>query len=419
MLADTPKPGIPRSIRWMILVLGLILLVSTFWKKGRLGDNSRSRFITVERLVEKNTWAHAAPGDTTPFPLSIDAIKLNDRIYSSKPPLYPLVMAGEAKVLKAVTGWEFYAHRKDYNRFLVLLNQILPYVLMLWVAMRFLLAFTQNRWTLHFMLLALSLGCLAYGYTPEINNHSPASSLLLIAVWGVYRVWVGEERRRWMMALVGLLIGYTMALELPSMAFGLVLLGLLLWRDRLGGLLAGLCMALPALPTLWIFHEISGEWKPFYMQGKLYRYEGSYWTKPQGSDLLKEPQALYFLKTLVGPKGLWAVTPLLALPLALWVPAVRRRLPSLGTVLKWMAVPVLILITYIGMRTYNYGGDCIGMRWYIVFMPVLMFMAWPVVEWLGQRTWGRVASVILLAASIVQNAIALYMDCFIDIEKVF
>ena len=87
--------------------------------------------------------------------------------------------------------------------------------------------------------------------------------------------------------------------------------------------------------------------------------------------------------------------------------------------MKWMALPVLLVITYMGMRTYNYGGDCIGMRWYIVFMPLLMFMAWPVVEWLGQRTWGRVASVILLSASIFQNAIALYMDCFIDIEKVF
>lgn len=418
-LATAPSPRIPGSLRWMILVLGLVLVVSTFWKKGRLGDNSRSRFITVERLVERNTWAHAAPGDTTPFPLSIDAIRLGDRIYSSKPPLYPLVMAGQAKALKAITGWDFYAHRKDYLRFLLLLNQVFPYLLMLIVAMRFLLAFTQNRWTLHFMLLALSLGCLAYGYTPEINNHSPAASLLLIAVWGVYRVWTGEERRRWMMALLGLLIGYTMALELPAMGFGVVLLGLLLWRDRIGGAMAGICMALPAIPTLWIFHEISGEWKPFYMQGKLYRWEGSYWNNPQDSDLLREPQALYFLKTLVGVKGLLTVTPLLTLPLGLLLPAVRRRLPDLPTVLKWAALPALLIIAYIGLRTYNYGGDCIGMRWYIVFMPLLLFMAWPVVEWLGQRTWGRVVSVALLAASMFQNVVALYMDCFIDIEKVF
>ncbi|HEX2899259.1 MAG TPA: hypothetical protein VHS96_06035 [Bacteroidia bacterium] len=415
---ETPLE-IRRSLVWMIVVLGLILVASTFWKKGRLGDNARSRFITVERLVERNTWAHIAPGDTTPFEPSIDVIKMGDRIYSSKPPLYPLIMAGEAKVLKAVTGWEFYAHRKDYLRFLIILNQILPYLLMLWVAMRWLGEFTQDSWTQHFMLIGMSLGLIAFGYTPEINNHSPGACLLFLSCHQVYRVWVGRERRIWAMGLIGLLLGLTVSFELPALAFGLMLLGLLLWRRWQGGLLAALGMLVPILPSMLVFHAISGEWKPFYLQGKLYRFEGSYWSQPKDSDLLQEPQALYFLKTLFGVKGLFFVTPLLLLPVAGILPGLRRRIRPLAPLLKALVLPILVVVAYYGLRTHNYGGDCIGMRWYIVFMPLLLFLGWPVVEWLGKSVWGKVTCILLLLLSLLQNAVALYMDCFLDIEKLF
>jgi hypothetical protein len=401
----------------VILVLGIVLCVSTFWKKGRLGDNSRSRIITVERLVERNTWAHIAPGDTTPFPPSIDAIKIGDRIYSSKPPNYPLLMAGEAKVVKAVTGWEFYPHRKDYNRILVILNQVIPYLLMLWVAMLFLSEFTQDSWTQHFMLLAMSLGLIAYGYAPEINNHSPAAALLFIASYLVYRIWVRKETRWWAIGGTGLLIGMMVSMELPALAMGLLMIGLLLWRNWRTGLLAGAMMLLPFIPTLLVYHAISGEWKPFYMQGKLYRFEGSYWNKPRDSDTLLEPQALYFVKTLFGPKGLFVVTPLLLLPIAGVVQRLRNRLPAWLPMMSVLAIGIGIIIAYIGLRTHNYGGDCIGMRWHIVFMPLLMFMGWPMVQRLGTSRVGRAVAIILLAGSAVHNGVALYLDCFIDIGR--
>ncbi|MBK9449195.1 MAG: hypothetical protein IPN95_07230 [Bacteroidetes bacterium] len=412
-------PKMRRSLIWIIAGLGILLLVSTFWKKGRLGDNARSRFITVERLVERNSWAHVAPGDTTPFDLSIDAIKINDRIYSSKPPLYPLIMAGEAKALKAVTGWEFYAHRKDYLRFLILLNQILPYLLMLWVAMRWLGEFTQDAWTQHFMLLGMSLGLISFGYTPEINNHSPGASLLFLSCYLVYRVWIGREQRLWAMGLTGLLIGLTVSFELPALAFGLILLGMLFWKKWQGGLLAALGMLVPIFPSMLVFHAISGEWKPFYMQGKLYRFEGSYWAQPKDSDLLLEPQALYFVKTLFGIKGLFFVTPLLLMPMASLLPAIRRQLSTLTPMLKLLTAGIVLVIAYIGLRTHNYGGDCIGMRWHIVFMPLMLFMSWPLIEWSGRSWLGRAVLAVLLLLSMVQNVIALYLDCFIDIEKVF
>ena len=78
-----------------------------------------------------------------------------------------------------------------------------------------------------------------------------------------------------------------------------------------------------------------------------------------------------------------------------------------------------LVIAYIGLRTHNYGGDCIGMRWHIVFMPLMLFMCWPLIEWSGRSWLGRAVLAVLLLLSMVQNVIALYLDCFIDIEKVF
>jgi hypothetical protein len=417
-LLNTPAKMRP-SLVGLLAVLGIVLCASLFWFRGLPGDNARSRIISVERLVERNSWAHIAPGDTTPFEPSVDAIKIGDRLYSSKPPLYPLIMAGEAKLLKAITGWKFYTHRKAYIRYLVILNQILPYLLMLWIAIRWLGEFTQDSWTQHFMLLAMSLGLLAYGYSPEINNHSPGATLLFISTYCVYRVWTGSERRIWVMGLIGLLIGLTVSFELPAVAFALVLMAALFWQRWQGGLLACVGLLLPVVPSMIVFHEISGEWKPFYFQGKLYRFEGSYWTAPKGSDALLEPQGLYFLKTLFGVKGLFFVTPLLVLPLLQLLPWIRRQVAALAPLLKWMVLPIVLTIAYYGLRTHNYGGDCLGMRWYIIFMPLLMFMAWPVVQWAGKSRWGRGVCVLLLLLSMLQNLVALYIDCFVDIYKVF
>lgn len=405
------------SLRWIIVALGLLLVASTLWKQGRLGDNSRSRFITVERLVERGTWAHVAPGDTTPFQPSIDAVMIGDRLYSSKPPLYPLVMAGEAKALKALTGWEFYPHRKDYNRFLVILNQVVPYLVMLWLAMHLVAAFTRDGWTQHFVLLALSVGTLAFGYVPEINNHAPAAALLLILVYLVHRIWTGAETRRWMMALAGLLAGLLMALELPAIGIGLTLVAMVAWRDWRGGLPAVVLMLVPALASLYIYHEISGAWKPFYMDGSLYRFEGSYWTRPEGSDALREPQGLYFLKTLLGPKGLFTLTPVLLLTIVAAVRRLAGRQQAWWPAMTWLVPGMLALVAYIGLRTHNYGGDCIGLRWYIVLMPTMIVAAWPAVEWLGRHWLGKALCIALLVAGCIPTAIALYIDCFIDVTR--
>lgn len=397
----------------LIGLMGLVLVASTLWKKYFLSTNPASRIITVERLVEAGTFAHITPTDTTPFEPSIDVIKVGDNIYSSKPANYPLLMAGESLAMKAVTGWEFYAHRRDYVRMLTLVNQVLPYLLFLWVAFLFLRGYTQDGWTLNFMLLALGLGSLPFAYATSINNHTVSAIALFITFYGVHKVlhgqWTGWRPHLGM----GLLLGFACSIELPAGAFAAAFLALLLRHNWRMGLWTLLGLLLPLIPMLVVFKIISGTWQPFYLQGKLYRFEGSYWQKPGGLDQLRENKLVYLFHITLGYRGLFALTPLLAL--GVWG-MVRHFLSGRqGDRLLWWgaAVGIGAMFIFVWLRTYNYGGDCIGMRWMIPAMPFLLWMAWPVVQHLG-RTWqGKALCIVLLLIGLPPVSEALIHDAFI------
>lgn len=391
----------------------LILLLSVFEKRSRLSTNPRSRINSVERLVEKGTWAHLAPGDTTPFPQSIDVIRVGDRVYSSKPPNYPLLMTGESLAMKAVTGMEFYPHRVDYLRMLLIVNQVLPYLLMLWVAFLFLRDHTENVWTINFMLLALSIGLLPFGYAATINNHSVSAVLFFVAFYLVYRITRKGDDQWWMAAVVGLMSGFAVSIELPGGVFAAWYFFLLLRHNwKLAGI-AFVGMVLPFIPTFYVYHEISGSYKPFYLQGHLYRFEGSYWKEPSGMDALREPKLVYIFHSLLGRKGLFSTTPLFFLSLFGLRHIIKEGKPKMR--MEWLGIiaGMLAIMYFIWTRSTNYGGECIGMRWFIPFMPLLMVMAWPAVDRLGQSFRGRVICGFLLLLSIPWNVEALWIEAFI------
>ncbi len=75
----------------VVVLVASLLLVGFALAKHRLGANARSRFITVERVVDAGTLAL----DGTRFASTIDAVKINGKMYSTKPPLYTWLMIAE------------------------------------------------------------------------------------------------------------------------------------------------------------------------------------------------------------------------------------------------------------------------------------------------------------------------------------
>lgn len=397
----------------LIAAVTLLLCIMTL-QRHRVTTNPMSRLITVERLVDAGTWAHASPGDSTRFPLSLDHVKVGDRIYSSKPPTYPLLMAGEAAVVKAITGWKVFDHQKSYVRLFVLLNQVLPYALMLLAALALLHALGADAWTRHFMVLALSVGILPFGYAATINNHTVSAVLLFLAFFLLWRLTRQGRGGTLHYALAGFLAGFAVANDLPAGGFLAGLLLLLCLHDWKRGAVAVLAAAIPFVVSALIYHSITGDYRPIYMQGGLYRYEGSYWANPEGWDAVHDPRWVYLLNITVGHHGLFSLSPVLLLALIglpLWWRDRDMPLRREFLLILIFAVSVFLFVLF---RTNNYGGYCVGLRWFQSFTPLLMFTAFPLVKMLGNSPTGKFGAVILLLASLPWNWEALYWEGFIQ-----
>lgn len=402
-----------RQVRWFLAVLGLVLVVSLFFKYNRLTTNPRSRIITVQRIVDNDTWSHATPGDTTPMELSIDAVKVGDRLYSSKPPLYPALMAAQSLAVHKVTGMPFYEKRTDYLRMLVLVNQILPYLLMLWMAFGFLKRHTTDRWTIWFVLLALGPGMLAFGYATTINNHTPAALLYTMTFFMVQYMVATKSREGWRFALVGLMAGFAVSIELPSGGMALWTLALLAMCDWKKSLLALPFFVLPIVLSLWFYHYLSGDWRPFYLRSGLYKYEGSYWNAMESIDSVRPGKGEYLFHMLIGFRGLFSMTPVLLLGLVGMFRDVLWRRNWLWKELGGYVPGILALLVFVLFNTWNYGGHCIGMRWFICFSPLLLLMGVPLITELGRSRWGRWGAMLLLGWGMVWNVQALMEEAFI------
>lgn len=371
----------PYRVDLIILVLSCLLAVFfTLENRHYLGDVSLSRLATVERLVEAGTWAHVSPTDSTPFRPSVDRVKIGNSLYSSKPPLYPLLMAAEAKLIKSLTGWHFYEHRKSYIRLLTLLNQVLPYCFMLLCCFTW-LAQWQIPATLRWLMLAgMGLGLLPYGYAVAINNHTLSALLIFIGYYLVWQLWTSKVKSGGYFLLLGLIAGFVFAIELTAGLFSAMAMLFLLYADWKKWLLSVLGFAIPVALTMWVLYDISGSVIPFYMRSTLYHYAGSYWNNPQGIDALREPLHVYMFHTLLGHHGLFSLSPLLVF--GVWGLGVGIKENSWH--FRWgyvsIALGVLSMLLYVWLRTHNYSGVAIGLRWFLPFMPVLWWAALPFLQ---------------------------------------
>ncbi len=398
-------------ILYLWVFLFLLLIFFTFLRV-RNSDNTRSRIITVERLVERGSFAHVAPGDTTPFPLSIDAVMVGDRMYSSKPPVYPLIMAGEAWLIKKMTGWGFYAHRKDYIRFLTVINQVIPYMIVVLVALAMASWYYPDRRTLLFLLLMMTVASLPYGYSVTINNHLPAAVSFFIFFYLVWLIRYQGREDYGSYILAGIFAGLGAVSDLPGLALALAGLYILFKKDSVKSILSLLILLSFLAISAFVFWKITGSIKPIYLQGDLYHYSGSYWDQRMAFDRLKESRWRYLFHITFGHHGLFSVTPVLLLSLWSLIRLSIRKDWEIWSMLKLFSLAILSIFLFVLFRTNNYGGYAIGMRWFLLFMPILTFAASPLVAHLSRRKAGILIISVLILSSIPAVAEALYYEAF-------
>ena len=304
-------------------------------------SNDRSRWAMVRALVDEGTFAigyrnyiaygNPPPGQIIDFGIVFeDGWESIDKVlhpqthvyYSSKPPLLPVIAAGEYWLLQKLFGWRIDKQTKTVVCTILLTINAVPFAIYLVVLAQLDRAFRPQR-----------IGG-DYSRSPPpalrpTSRHSRTRST--ITPW---RRTPRSSRsppscavgcRPAGFAVSGLFAGLTAAFELPATAFA-VALGIvaltLNWRRAL--LWFAPAALLPIVGQLALNYAEFGDWKPAYekLDSEWYRYEGSHWNAQgaarRGIDYAgdRESRGTYAFHLLLGHHGLFSLTPIWLLLLA-------------------------------------------------------------------------------------------------------
>ncbi len=390
------------------------------------GSNDRSRWATVRAIVENGTYVIGKRANFTatspPYAdsgiifeesyHSIDKVMdpATGEFYSSKPPLFATLLAGEYWLLHKLCGLSIDRDRWLVVGIILIAINVLPFALYLFLLAKLIEQYGRSDFGKLITFAVAAFGTFAITFSATLNNHTPAIFCTLFAIYPLLR---SESPTKRDLFLSGLFAGLNATFELPAAAFagGLGLLLLLTrFRQTLTYFLPGL--AIPIIALLACNVISMGKITPAYGEfgGPWYNYGGSHWLKlkepvrPRGIDFNSESTPIYAMHLLVGHHGWFSLTPI-------WIIAAygligqARRLREL-TLGKLAAVTITVSVVVFAFyltrfQSYNYGGNTSVARWLIWLSPLwLMGLLHGVDRIADSKRW-RFAIVVLLAFSLL------------------
>ncbi len=376
-----------------------------------LSPNDRSRFLTI--------WAFGDYGrfwidDLTERPgwKTIDKIYRPDtkHYYSSKPPLFPVLLAFEYRFIKLLTGnaWSFDEQPAAVVRTLVLTANALPYAIFLVLLLRFLRDQFGDGWITFVTLLVAALATPLTCFNITLNNHTVAAYFVFFALYAFWPLFTGRPIP-WLRAFAGgLCAGFSAACELPATGF-VVLLGFwLLFCNRKHLLLAYLpAVALVAAAFFYTNYLVTGDFKPAYLHKDWYDYEGSYWNNPRGIDNIHPPAYVYLFHLTFGHHGVFSLTPVFLYTVLGWIVALGRpglwRNLSVLTILLTLAVYTVYIapgpLGEIAPVRRNFGGMTNGFRWSFWLIPLWILFLPHGLQRAGLSRAATTVALVLIAVS--------------------
>lgn len=387
------------------------------WQLQRpfLSGNDRSRWCTIRALAEQGTYAiddiQDQPGWDT-----IDMVKHDGQLYSSKPPLLPTLLAGPYWVIYRTTGASLASHPYSIGRGMLLFVQVLPLVVYFGLLARVVERYGTTDWGRIFVVACAVFGTFLTTFAVTLNNHIFAAASCMAAIYPAIRIVYDGERRWRYFVLAGFFAAFTAANELPALAFFAALVVAMLmtaWRETLLAFVpAALVVATGFFGTNYAAHgslvpayghRDEGEnWYEYtYERGG--RTRDSYWLNRQGIDKGEPSPAMYALHTLVGHHGVFSLTPIWVLTLLGFGLACRRSTALRQLTLLTALVSLACLVFYLSrpLVDRNYGGMTSGMRWFFWLAPLWLLAMLPAADWFAGRRGTRGFALVLLAFSVL------------------
>lgn len=257
----------------------------------------------------------------------------NPRFYSSKPPLLSTCAAGVVIGIEKIASWfaghpyTFRDHPMFYMRLTVILLQVIPFLIMVWVIRLHVVEQTDSTFVQNFCIAAAALATYLTSYAAPLNNHLVAACCVMFAIHAVVRIWRDGRREWYWFLMAGLFGGLCHALELPATLLTVVVWAAVFHKARRRALLISLpAMLIPIAASLYTTYLVTGSVQPIPMRfneaGGPFHYEGSYWHANKywphngyGIDSLQEPKQWYLFNLVVGHHGFFSLTPLFVIGL--------------------------------------------------------------------------------------------------------
>lgn len=418
--------GVIDPSRIILTPLLAIVLLSVTLQTSRLLEgtplmsaNDRSRWCTVVSLVERGTYQiddiRKERGWDT-----IDKVRHEDddgnyHFYSSKPPLLPTMVAGLYWLVRHTLGWtlndldpETEDELEWTGRLILFIVNIIPMGIALVVLARMFQQYCQANWSAMFLTAAAGFGCLILPFSKTFNNHTVAFVCIVLALQGLIKIVIEEERHWAWFALTGFFAAFACCNELPAAAFGLVTflwLAKLDWKKTLTVYVP--CALLPLAAFFYTNLLVTGGFKPFYMYYGTEKYnfvEGgvpSYWMQPKGIDQAQDAPLTYVFHCTFGHHGIFSLSPVLIGVLAAWLMMITGR-SGLKPILVTGCGISLIVFGFYMTRTenYNYGGVSVALRWMLWLWPFWLLSLIPVLNWGRHKAAFRIVALVCLAVSI-------------------
>jgi len=387
----------------LMMVASLFLVIWNLQEGSLENANTGSRYATIESLVDHGTF-HI---DKSRYNRTIDKYTVDGHFISSKPPTLPTIGAGVYWTYKQLTGKTIARYEGDVVRTVSFFTGGVGHIVFLIYFYRLCRLLFRRQMA---VIVAMAGACFAYlgvGYATHINELSTAGALGICGLYYAARIRLGQDPRPWHWPLAGFVLGLLPAIDLPGLAISGSIALYLFTVDRKKALLWFLPALLPGLIAhLLLVHEISGSFKPFYLNKALKTHSQFYFRNPAGIDALREPKWLYAFNVLLGHHGLFSMTPLYCFGLYELVRSIKAR--------RWLAESlvcagsVVAFLIFVIWRTRNYGGWCVGMRWLVPIMPLLLlyFGFWIDRVRATRLLWGLVLLAFSVSCFNVQDALS-------------
>jgi len=227
----------PDKVGLALTLLAFVVVFAAVTSSQPLQSaNDRSRWCTVWSIVERGTY-QIDEIDRMPRWSTIDKVRhrLADdepwHFYSSKPPLFPTVVAGLYWVERHTLGYGLWEHTTFVSRLLLVFVNAIPFLAALLALRRSLRQARISDRTRWFVLAAAGFGSMLNPFLTTFNNHTPAAICVMFCLAAIIRIRSAVIAAPRDYAIVGLTAALTCCLELPAALFGLASFALVVSHD--------------------------------------------------------------------------------------------------------------------------------------------------------------------------------------------